>query len=76
MYRKAVVCHLGYHKGAIAPLYIGWLASIAPIHSENPRFRGNRHSIQNSSSRKGTYGQNMGVLKKMTKIGVGKLLKL
>ena len=55
-----------YHKGALAPLYIGscGLASIAPIHSENPRFRGNRHSIRNPSTQKGTYGQNMGVLKK------------
>ena len=32
---------------------------ITPIHSENPRFRGNRHSIRNPSSRKGTYGQYM-----------------
>ena len=55
------------HKGAIAPLYIG-LASIAPIHSENPHFCGNRHSIRIPSSQKGTYGQNMGALK-MTKIG-------
>ena len=42
-----------YHKGAIAPLYIGgWcgLASTAPIHLENLRFRGNRHSIRNPSS--------------------------
>ena len=58
---------LFYHKGAIAPLYILWgwheLASITPIRSENLRFCDNS-SIWNPSSRKGTYGQNMGVLKK------------
>ena len=53
-----------YHKGTIAPLYTDWPCSITPIHSENQRFRGNRHSLWNLSSRKGTYGQNMGVLKK------------
>ena len=38
-----------------------------------PHFRGNRHSIRNPSSQKGTYGQNMG----SSKNGItGKLLKL
>ena len=36
------------------------MASIALI---KMHFRGNRHSIRNPSSRKGNYGQNMGVLK-------------
>ena len=35
------------------------LASIAPIHSENPCFRGN---MQSPSSQKGPYDQNVGVL--------------
>ena len=68
-----------YHKGAIAPLYIGivhGLASIAPIHLENPRFRGNRHSIRNPSSQKGTYGQNMGVLKIWPKLDYRKVVKI
>ena len=43
--------------------FVHGLASSTPIHSENQRFRGNRHSLWNLSSRKGTYGQNMGVLK-------------
>ena len=41
-----------FHKGA---LYIG-MARVG-------QFRGNRPSIRNPSSRKGTYGQNMGFLK-------------
>ena len=58
-----------HYSPSILWKYIG-IASIAPIHLENPRFRGNRHSIRNPSSPKDTYGQNMGVLKKMTKIGL------
>ena len=59
-------CYKVYHKGAIAPLYIG-MVRVGQHRSHTfgkPRFRGNRYSIRNPSSRKGTYGQNMGVLKK------------
>ena len=30
-------------------IYMVWVASIAPIHLENPRIRGNMHSIRNPS---------------------------
>ena len=42
--------------------YRGWPASL-PYIRENPHFRCNTHSIQNPCSQKGTYGQNMSVLK-------------
>ena len=42
---------------------------------QNPRFRGNRHSIRNPSSQKGTYSQNMGVLKKLPKLDYRKVVK-
>ena len=64
-----IYAHASYHKGGWHGA--GWPAS--PIHLENLRFcGGDMHSFQNSLSRKGiyTYGQNMGVLKKITKIGL------
>ena len=63
---------------SFAPKSLGWhrLASIAPIHSENPRFRGNRHSIRNPSSQKGTYGQNMGQNRIMGKLCIFAILHL
>ena len=52
------------------------MASIAPIHLQNPRFRGNRHSIRNPSSRKGTYGQNNIIVVLKQNWTTGKLLTL
>ena len=50
---------------------VGWPASL-PYISQNPHFRGNRQSIRNPSSRKGTYGQ----IWKMTKSDNGKGVKI
>ena len=46
-------CH-NYHRGVIDPMYMGIVQVGQQI--------GNRHSIRNLSSRKGTYGQNIEVL--------------
>ena len=67
-----------YHKGAVAPLYIG-IVRVGQHCSHtfgNPCFRGNTHTIRNPSSRKGTYGQNMGVLKKRPKLDYRKVVKI
>ena len=46
-----------------SPLYIGIVRVWPASYLENLRFHGNMQPIQNPSLRKGTYGQNMGVLK-------------
>ena len=51
-----------FEKFDLLVYYRGWPASL-PYIRENPRFRCDTHSIQNPCSQKGTYGQNMSVLK-------------
>ena len=48
----------------------GWPASLPYICKIRVSVAMHGHSIRNPSSRKGSYGQNMGVLKKMTEIGL------